>query len=170
MQLSLLAEFDSAKGEQLSRLEEELVGVPQIELSYRVGKPITGLRRITCSDDCAAAFRENWESDKMEFVEQFKVLLLNRNNRVLGEYGVSTGGVSGTVVDIKLILAAALLSCASAIILGHNHPSGNTQPSAVDKALTKRVREAAAQMDIAVLDHIILTADSFYSFADDGEL
>ncbi|WP_062546183.1 JAB domain-containing protein [Rufibacter tibetensis] len=103
-------------------------------------------------------------------MEQFKVLLLNRNNRVLGEYGVSTGGVSGTVVDIKLILAAALLCCASAIILGHNYPSGNTQPSTVDKAMTKRVREAAAQMDIAVLDHIILTVDTFYSFADDGEL
>ncbi|RNI24061.1 JAB domain-containing protein [Rufibacter latericius] len=170
MQLSLLTEFDRDKGKGLCALKNELVGVPQIELSYRVGRPITELRRITCSEDCAAAFRQNWETDKIEFVEQFKVLLLNRNNRVLAEYGVSTGGVSGTVVDIKLILAAALLSCASAIILGHNHPSGNTQPSAADKTMTKRVKEAAAHMDIAVLDHIILTLDAFYSFADDGEL
>lgn len=169
-QLSLMAEFDTEKGENLSNLKKSLVGVPQIELSYKLGKPVTELRRITCSDDCATALRENWDTDKIEFVEQFKVLFLNRNNRVLGEYEVSTGGVVGTVVDVRLILSAALLSCASGIILAHNHPSGNLKPSAADLNTTKKIKDATAQMDIAVLDHIILTADSFYSFADDGEL
>ncbi len=88
----------------------------------------------------------------------------------MGIYEVSTGGISGTVVDIKLVLSAALLSCASGIILVHNHPSGNLQPSAADKVATKKMKEAARLVDVEILDHLILTSDGFYSFADNGEL
>lgn len=114
--------------------------------------------------------KESWDTGKIEFVEQFKVLLLNRANRVLGIYEVSTGGVSGTVANPKLIFAAALKACASGIILSHNHPSGNLKPSAADLQLTRKIKQGGELLDIAVLDHIILTSESYYSLADEGLL
>lgn len=170
MQLSLMDSLENEKNAQSLKLQNAIKEIPQIALTYRSGSPINALLKITCSKDCADALRSNWDADKIEFIEQFKILLLNRANRLLGIYEVSTGGITGTVVDIKLILSAALLSCASGIVLAHNHPSGNLQPSAADKLATKKIKEAAKLLDIEVLDHLILTAESFYSFADDGEL
>ena len=102
--------------------------------------------------------------------EQFKILLLNRANKVLGIYEVSTGGMSGTVADPKLIFATALKACASSIILSHNHPSGNLKPSNADLQLTQKVKEGGKLLDIEVYDHIILTTEGYYSFADEGQL
>ena len=170
MQLSLKDSLENEKYAQPANLQNALKGIPQIKSSYRAGSPANSLAKICSSKDGADALRESWDSDKLEFVEQFKILLLNRANRVLGIYEVSTGGISGTVVDVKLVLSAALLTCASGIILAHNHPSGSLQPSAADKVATKKIREAASLLDIEVLDHLILTMDDFYSFADDGVL
>ncbi|WP_317168263.1 JAB domain-containing protein [Pontibacter pamirensis] len=103
-------------------------------------------------------------------MEQFKVMLLNRANKVLGIYETSTGGVAGTVADPKLIFVAALKACASSIVLCHNHPSGNLKPSAADLQLTKKIKQGGELLDIAVLDHIILTSESYYSLADEGLL
>ncbi len=128
------------------------------------------MTKITCSVDIYGLLEQNWDKGKLEFVEQFKVLLLNRANKVLGLYELSTGGVAGTVADPKLIFVAALKACASAIILCHNHPSGNLQPSAADIQLTKKIKEGGSLLDIAVLDHIILTSEGYYSFADEGLL
>jgi DNA repair protein RadC len=100
--------------------------------------------------------------------EEFHVLLLNRSNRLVKEYQVSKGGISGTVVDIRMILKEALFVGAACMILVHNHPSGNKQPSQADITLTKQIQEAAKFMDISVLDHIIIADQSYYSFADDG--
>lgn len=151
-------------------LTEILKDIPQIELSYRTGMPSDSMFQITSPKDSVEAFRQNWDDNKIEFIEQFKVLLVNRNNRVLGIFEVSTGGIASTVVDIRLILTAAFLTCASGIILAHNHPSGNLQPSGADKLATKKIKEGAKLIEIALLDHIILTKDGFYSFAEDGEL
>lgn len=109
-----------------------------------------------------------WNKSTIELQEEFKVLLLNRNNQILGVYSLSKGGVSSTVVDLKLIFSVALKCSASSIIIAHNHPSGNINPSEVDKAITKRIRKAGKYLDIVLLDHIIVTKDDYYSFSDNG--
>jgi DNA repair protein RadC len=98
------------------------------------------------------------------------VLYLNKASQVLGYSIISEGGTASVSVDVKLIIQAALLANASAIIIAHNHPSGNLRPSIEDNRLTKRVAEAAKLFDIAVLDHLIVTSESFYSFSDNGDI
>ncbi len=102
--------------------------------------------------------------------EEFWVLLLNRSNKVLARYKISQGGIAGTVIDIRLILKTAIDHLASSIILCHNHPSGNLQPSDMDRQITQKMKEAGNIMDIPVLDHIIVTEAGYYSFADEGEM
>jgi DNA repair protein RadC len=97
-------------------------------------------------------------------------LLLNKNKRVLGVYTVSTGGFAGCLVDSKLVFASALLGCATDLILAHNHPTGNIQPSMQDIQITKQTKEAGRIFDIPVIDHIIVTTDGYYSFADEDVL
>ena len=109
-----------------------------------------------------------WSSSTIELQEEFKVLLLNRANQVLGIYPLSKGGVSATVVDAKLVFSVALKCNASSIIIAHNHPSGNLNPSEVDKNLTQKLKRAGQYLDITLLDHLIVTKDSFYSFSDNG--
>jgi len=110
----------------------------------------------------------NWDSSTIEFVEQFKVVLLNRANRVIGIFNLSAGGTTGTVAEPKLVFASSILRNASSIILAHNHPSGNLKPSSADIDLTKKLKEAGKLLDIPVLDHLIVTTEGYYSFADDG--
>lgn len=102
--------------------------------------------------------------------EEFWILLLNKANKVIRKCSISEGGVSGTVVDPKKIFKIALDNHASSIILGHNHPSGNIQPSEADHKITKKVKDAGNMLDVAVLDHIIIGDDRYYSFADEGSL
>ena len=102
--------------------------------------------------------------------EEFWVLLLNRSNKVITKFRVSQGGVSGTVIDVRLILKPAIENLASSIILCHNHPSGNVYPSEADEKITEKVRDAAEVMDIKVLDHLIITDTDYLSFADEGKL
>ncbi|MDR1742758.1 MAG: DNA repair protein RadC [Dysgonamonadaceae bacterium] len=102
--------------------------------------------------------------------EETWALLLNRANTVISTLQVSKGGISGTVVDIRLVLREALNHYASGIILGHNHPSGNCKPSPQDVQITKKLKEAAQWMDIALLDHLIVCEKTYYSFADEGEI
>lgn len=100
--------------------------------------------------------------------EETWALLTNRSNQVVSTLQVSRGGISGTVVDIRLILREALSHYASGIFLGHNHPSGNLAPSPQDTSITKKLKEAARWMDIVLLDHIIVCGDAYFSFADEG--
>lgn len=102
--------------------------------------------------------------------EEFWILLLNRANMVIDTRMISKGGVSGTVVDPKLIFHEALQQKASGIILGHNHPSANPKPSENDLKLTKKIKEAGQFLEISVLDHIIVAGNGYYSFADEGTL
>jgi len=102
--------------------------------------------------------------------EEFWVLYLNRSNIVLKKCRMSSGGISGTVVDQKIILKKALLCLASSIILIHNHPSGNSNPSIQDKKVTKKMKLACELLEINLLDHIIIAGNSYYSFADELEL
>lgn len=103
--------------------------------------------------------------------EEFWILLLNRANRVISKERISSGGVAGTVVDAKIIFRRALEGGpASSIILAHNHPSGNLKPSQADIDITKKLRKAGESLDISVLDHLIISGNAYYSFADDGAL
>lgn len=106
----------------------------------------------------------------IEHREFFYVMLLNRANRAIGIFQLSMGGITSTVVDLRILFQAAIKANASQIIMAHNHPSGQLKPSETDIALTKRIKSAGEILDIAVLDHLILTADSFYSFADEGQI
>jgi DNA repair protein RadC len=143
--------------------------VAEITLSYH-GRISKSAPTIHCSSDAADTFRCLWDEGTLSFVEEFKVMLLNRGNRVLGIVQISRGGIAGTVADPKLIFAAALKGCASSVILTHNHPSGNLTPSQADIQLTRKLVEAGKFLDLPVLDHVILTQESHYSFADEGLL
>lgn len=100
--------------------------------------------------------------------EEFWILLLNRSNLVIGRERISTGGVAGTVVDAKLIFKTALQALAPAIILCHNHPSGNLRPSQADIDITTKLRKGGESIDVTVLDHLIVSERGYYSFADEG--
>ncbi len=102
--------------------------------------------------------------------EEFWILLLNRANRIEKKIRISTGGVSGTIADPKLIYKYALENLASSIILVHNHPSGNNKPSDADCNLTKKLCEAGRFLEIPVLDHVIICNQTWYSFADEGKI
>lgn len=102
--------------------------------------------------------------------EEFWILLLNRSNKIISQERISMGGVSGTVVDAKIIFKKALEVLASSVVLCHNHPSGNLQPSQADLAITKKLKQAGEVLEISILDHLIITENGFYSFADEGDL
>lgn len=102
--------------------------------------------------------------------EEFWIIYLNRQNKILGKEKISAGGISGTVADIRIIFKNAIDRLSSSIILAHNHPSGNLKPSEADIALTKKLREAGKIIDILVIDHIIVSNMGYYSFADEGML
>lgn len=104
----------------------------------------------------------------MDRVEEFVILVLNCANRVLGYARISSGGISGTVADPKVIFQIALKSNGSSLILCHNHPSLNLQPSEADIHLTRKLKEAGLMLDLPVLDHLIVSSEGFYSFADEG--
>lgn len=102
--------------------------------------------------------------------EEFWVMILNRGNKIIDTFMISQGGVSGTVIDVRLILKKAIQQLASSIILCHNHPSGTMQASDADLKITTKIKNAAKVMDIAVLDHIIIGQSTYLSFADEGLL
>jgi len=102
--------------------------------------------------------------------EEFWILFLNRSNKVITTMKLSQGGISGTVTDVRIILKKAIENLASGIIVCHNHPSGNLNPSESDSRITQKIKEAGALMDIQLLDHLIISDKDYYSFADNGML
>lgn len=141
--------------------------VSEITINYNPKFSMCDRPSIKCSQSAYDILRNHWDED-IQYRESFAVLLLSRSNKVLGFTVISKGGVAGTVADPKLIFQAALKANASAIILSHNHPSGNTEPSQNDIDLTKQIVAAGKYLDITVLDHIILTKSDYYSFGDNG--
>lgn len=121
--------------------------------------------KITGSKDSADYIRQFYESD-IELYESFFLLLLNQQNQTIGYAKISQGGVAGTVVDTKIILKYIVDTLAQSVVLCHNHPSGNLIPSDADKTITNKIRDAVKLLDSKVLDHIILTKDDYFSFAD----
>lgn len=142
--------------------------VSELELVYKQKYKPSERPKITTSIECYQILFGYWNKEIIGFIEEFKILLLNRANRVIGVFQVSTGGMCGTIADPRVIFAAALKACATSIILAHNHPSGNLQPSQSDIDLTNKLKAAGKLLDIEVLDHIILAEDTYLSFADEG--
>ena len=139
----------------------------EISINYQHKTKLSELPNITTSRDAEKHFRALW-SNKLNYIEEMYLMLLNRANRVLGYSKISLGGTAGTVVDIKVVFQTALKSNASSILLCHNHPSGNLKPSEQDIKITKSIKEAGKLMEIALLDHLIITDEGFFSFADEG--
>jgi DNA repair protein RadC len=125
--------------------------------------------KISSSNE-AANFIRRFYFDDIEIFESFFILLLNQANKTIGYAKISQGGIAGTVVDVRIIAKYAVESLAVSVILAHNHPSGNLKPSEADLTITKKIKEGLKILDIKVLDHIILTADSYYSFENEGNL
>lgn len=143
--------------------------VNEINISYSPNKQYLEGCSISSSQDSFNLLYSLFHQDTIYLREEFIILYLNRGNKVLGYFKAFTGGVSGVICDPKIILAIALKGLASAIILAHNHPSGNRRPSDRDSSLTKKVKLAANEMDIQLLDHLIITPNGdYFSFADEG--
>ncbi len=140
--------------------------VNEIKLSY--SRKGNCEKSISSSLDAVDVFREHFDAEQMDYRESFFALYLNQGNKVLGIKKISECGISSTLVDVRIIMQAALLCNASGIIVSHNHPSGNLKPSGCDINMTAQIKEAAKILSMSLLDHVILTSDSHYSFADDG--
>jgi DNA repair protein RadC len=138
--------------------------IAEIQLLYKTNVKPSLRPKISSSQDAYEILKSNWDEYKIELVEQFKILLTNRANKVLGIFEVSIGGIAGTVADPKLIFIAALKAGASGLILSHNHPSGNLNPSQADIDLTRRIKEAGKLLEIQLLDHVILTSEGILFF------
>lgn len=143
---------------------------PVVKLSIKYDRliPSSEMVIINGAEMATAVFRETWNLDHINYLEEFKVMFLNNANKLLGIMDHSMGGQTGTLVDVRIMLATALTVGSNAILLCHNHPTGKLKPSGADKQLTQKLFAAAELMDIRILDHIILTDESFYSFSDDG--
>ena len=144
--------------------------IPEVKLRLNRSSRKKHFGQIKDSKDGADFIRKVYKRGEIELQEQFIVLYLNRANHIIGYYRHTTGAITGTVADVRIILAAALKSASTSVVIAHNHPSGNLRPSEADVALTKQIKESAKIMDIAVLDHIIVTKEGYYSFADEGLL
>jgi DNA repair protein RadC len=144
--------------------------IAEVSLVYRSRVKASERPKVRCSKDAFDLFIESWDLDTIEHVEEFKMLLMNRANAVLGIMNISKGGVSGTVTDVRIVLQAAIKTNASGIIVCHNHPSGNLNPSETDTKITMKLKDACAIMDIQLLDHLIIDPENYYSLVDNGLL
>ncbi len=144
--------------------------VSEIELVYKVKIKPSQRPKIKRAQDAYEILSQSWNMDRINLVEEFKLLLLNRGNRVLGLVNISSGGITTTVVDLRLIFVAALKAGSINIIAVHSHPSGNLTPSEGDILITERIKQAGKIIDITLCDHIIITSEGYYSFAEEGML
>ena len=145
--------------------------VNEIKISYKEKANISKSIAITSSEVAGRLLFEHWDKNTIELQETFKILLLNNSNKVKGIYEVSIGGITGTLVDIRILFAVILKSLSVGVILAHNHPSGKLAPSESDKNLTEKIKKAAGFFDVKVLDHLIVTPHGeYYSFSDNGLL
>ena len=145
--------------------------VNEISIKYQGNFKISQAPKITSSLCATQLLFQAWNKDQIGLQECFKIMLLNNANKVKGIYEVSSGGITGTMVDLRIVFAVILKSLTTAVILAHNHPSGTLMPSEADKRLTEKIKNAAVLFDVKVLDHLIISPDgNYFSFADEGFL
>jgi DNA repair protein RadC len=142
--------------------------MPEIELSYVRKRSIAESIKLNTSKMIYNTFLATWDRNLINLQEQFKILYLDAGNHPLGIYTHSTGGMMHTIVDLKMIIAVALKCCAQHMVIAHNHPSGNTEPSRADLLHTGRIKEGCAYLDIQLLDALVISEEQYFSFADNG--
>ena len=141
--------------------------VGEVKLSYKVEE--RSGKFVTSAKSAKKLFDELYDND-YDHIEKTYILGLSRNNEMVSWMLLGVGGISGVVMDARIILQFALLTNSSAIILSHNHPSGNPKPSSQDNLMTEKIKKGCEVVDITLLDHLILTSDGYYSYSDSGKL
>ena len=142
--------------------------IAEVQISYSSHVKAKDRTKICGSADAASAFRSIWPS--YDHIEFSYMLMMNRQNQILGYHQISKGGMTGAVIDVRVVFQVALKSSSTSILLAHNHPSGNLDTSDADRKITRQIKEAGLILDIPLLDHIIMTTDSYFSMADEGLL
>lgn len=141
----------------------------EISISYTQNRKEEDVLKISSSQEANKIIYNSWDHNNIELFETFKIVLLSNNNEVKGISTLSIGGLTGTMVDIRILFSIALKTLSTGVILAHNHPSGTIKPSEADKKLTRKIIKAGELLDIKVLDHLIVTPNKeYYSFADNG--
>lgn len=148
---------------------KELFNIGEIELSY-TKKIETPFEKISSSYVVNKVIRQILPVEQINYREHMYVLYVDNSNKIVGYQLLSVGGITSTLMDIRILMQGALLTSSVGLVLIHNHPSGKLKPSVMDKNLTQKVKEAGKVLDIKLLDHLIITEQSYYSFADEGEL
>lgn len=136
----------------------------KVKVSVTKGDKVT----ITSPEQMVEVMRSIFDADTFLWTEEVIMVCLNRANDVVGYYKISSGGFSGAILDPRVVMTIALQNASSSIILAHNHPSGNIKPSEGDKAITEKINSACAFFDIKLLDHLIITDESYFSFNESG--
>ena len=142
--------------------------VSEIKISYM--SEVDEKIKVMGSSEVYQVLKANWDLDTIELQEEFKILLLNQGNQVLGIKSMFKGGINTCSIDVRLIMGMVLKANASALVITHNHPSGNLNASESDKRITSKIKECCELFDIRLLDHIIMAKNSYLSFADEGIL
>lgn len=142
--------------------------IAEVEVSYKPKMLVD--YSISNSRKSFELMLEHWDKNTIQMQEEVKVILLNRKNKVLGICSLAKGGITSCVVDVRIILSIALKTLSTGIILIHNHPSGSLNPSRDDKQITEQLKKSCEIMGIELLDHLIITNNGYFSFADEGLL
>ena len=142
--------------------------IAEVQISYSSHVKAKDRLKVCGSGDAADAFRKIWPA--YDHIEFSYMLMMNRQNQILGYHQLSKGGISGAVVDVRVIFQVALKASCTSILIAHNHPSGNLEASDADRKITRQIKEAGVILDIPLLDHLIMTTDSYLSMADEGLL
>jgi len=152
-----------------SQIKNNVMELAEIEISYKAKVKPSERKQIKSSRDIYEVANEIFNADRIEYTEEFLAVYLNKANKVLGWVKVGAGGFSGTVADSRVVFGVALKCAASSIIVMHNHPSGNLKPSQADIDMTRKMKEGGSLLDVALLDHLIVSSEGYYSFADEGK-
>ena len=144
--------------------------LPEFKLSYKKKGSFNEMYPIRDAESAAKMCRQCFNPDTIDWKEEAIVIALNRNNLVLGWYPMSSGGVSGTVLDQRVVFQVALTSNSCRLIITHNHPSGNLKPSSQDRDITDTLVKGGKILDITIVDHIIITSEGYTSFVEEGWL
>lgn len=145
-----------------------LFSLTEVELSYRNPIDLKDRPTVCSSQQAYDVLMQAWDMNRIELLEEFIILLLDRQHRCIGLSKISVGGISACLVDPKIVFATALKARSSGLILSHNHPSGNIQPSEADISLTSKLRAGGYLLEMPVLDHLVVTPHNYFSFADEG--
>ena len=144
--------------------------IPEIRIKVEMkrGKEYDEAKGISNPQDMANVMRTMFDQGKINWVEECVMLCLNYANKVVGYHRISSGGVTASVMDVRVIATVALTNCATSVAIAHNHPSGNLTPSEPDKQITRKLRDGLRLLDIQLLDHLIITDNGYFSFAEEG--